>query len=110
MTSFIDAVRTIIKLAEKERLIFVMDEFPYLAKRDGNAVSSVLQNLIDNAVLHCHLWKIQCLERKALCTGVRQVFSVCSLSIIWIPQSLFHHIAVAIKLLCTALQGESPVS
>ena len=59
-TSFIDAVRTIIKLAEKERLIFVMDEFPYLAKRDDNAASSALQNLIDNEGKKSKLFLILC--------------------------------------------------
>ncbi len=47
-TSFTEAVRAIIKLAEHERLIFVLDEYPYLAMQNNNASSSILQNLIDH--------------------------------------------------------------
>ena len=50
-SSFIEAFRAISHYAEKERLVFVMDEFPYLARKDDNAISSVLQNIID------HEWK-----------------------------------------------------
>ncbi len=46
--SFTEALRAITGLAEKERLLLVMDEFPYLARQDGNAISSILQNLIDH--------------------------------------------------------------
>lgn len=47
-SSFLEAFRAIVRYAKDERLIFVMDEYPYLAKRDGNAISSTLQNIIDH--------------------------------------------------------------
>ena len=47
-SSFIKAFRAIIKLAENERLIFILDEYPYLAEKDNNAISSIFQNLIDD--------------------------------------------------------------
>ena len=47
-SSFIEALRAIVHYASAERLIFVMDEFPYLAKKNDNAVSSVLQNILDH--------------------------------------------------------------
>ena len=47
-SSFIDAFRAIVHYAENERLVFVMDEYPYLARKDDNAISSVLQNIIDH--------------------------------------------------------------
>ena len=47
-SSFLEAFRAIVRYAKDERLIFVMDEYPYLAKKDGNAISSTLQNIIDH--------------------------------------------------------------
>lgn len=44
------AFRDISKLAEKERLIFVIDEYPYLAKAE-KSISSRLQHIID------HIWQ-----------------------------------------------------
>lgn len=45
-TNFQQAFEIIFELAQKQRLIFVIDEFPYLAKADPS-VSSILQALID---------------------------------------------------------------
>lgn len=44
------ALQEISKLAEKERLIFVIDEYPYLAKAE-KSISSRLQHIID------HIWQ-----------------------------------------------------
>ncbi len=44
------ALSAITELAKKERLIFVIDEYPYLAKADSS-ISSRLQHLID------HVWE-----------------------------------------------------
>ena len=41
-----DALDEITKLAEKQRLVFVIDEYPYLAKAE-KSISSRLQHLID---------------------------------------------------------------
>ena len=46
---FDDAFSEITRLSENDRLIFVIDEYPYLAKAD-NSVSSRLQHIID------HVW------------------------------------------------------
>ncbi len=48
--SFDAAFAEITRMAEKERLVFVIDEYPYLAKAD-RSVSSRLQHIID------HVWK-----------------------------------------------------
>ena len=48
--NFEAAFAEITKMAEKERLVFVIDEYPYLAKAD-KSVSSRLQHIID------HIWK-----------------------------------------------------
>ena len=48
--SFDAAFAEITRMAEKERLVFVIDEYPYLAKAD-KSVSSRLQHIID------HVWK-----------------------------------------------------
>lgn len=48
--SFEEAFEEITKLAEKERLIFVIDEYPYLASAE-ESISSRLQHIID------HVWK-----------------------------------------------------
>lgn len=49
-TSFDAAFSEITRMAENERLIFVIDEYPYLAKAD-KSISSRLQHIID------HTWK-----------------------------------------------------
>lgn len=48
--TFDAAFKEITSMAEKERLIFVIDEYPYLAKAD-KSISSRLQHIID------HVWK-----------------------------------------------------
>ncbi len=49
-SSFDAAMEEISKMAENEHLIFVIDEYPYLAKSDPS-VSSKLQHIID------HIWQ-----------------------------------------------------
>ena len=49
-SSFDDALAKISQLAKEERVIFVIDEYPYLAKSEPS-ISSRLQHLID------HVWK-----------------------------------------------------
>lgn len=44
--NFSDAIEEVFRLAERERLICVIDEYPYLVKADAS-VSSVLQHAID---------------------------------------------------------------
>ncbi len=56
---FQTAFAAIFALAEKQRIIFVIDEFPYLAKADPS-VSSVLQMLIDRNKDTSHLFLILC--------------------------------------------------
>lgn len=57
-SSFIEAFRAIIKLAENERLIFILDEYPNLAEKDNNAISSIFQNLIDHECRNTKLFLI----------------------------------------------------
>ena len=57
-SSFIEALRAIIKFSQSERLVFVMDEYPYIAKKDGNSISSILQNLIDHEARNSRLFLI----------------------------------------------------
>ena len=45
-SSFIEAFRAIVRYSMDERLIFVIDEYPYLAKKDNNAISSIIQNIL----------------------------------------------------------------
>ena len=49
-TSYDAALSEITRLSEKERLVFVIDEYPYLAKAE-EAISSRLQHIID------HIWQ-----------------------------------------------------
>lgn len=49
-SSFDAAFAEITSLAQKERIVFVIDEYPYLAKAN-NSISSRLQHIID------HIWK-----------------------------------------------------
>lgn len=45
-SSFQDALETAFKIAEKRRIVFIMDEYPYIAG-SYKALSSILQTLID---------------------------------------------------------------
>ncbi len=54
-----DALQEITALGEKERLIFVIDEYPYLAKAKP-AISSMLQHLIDHKWNNSKLFVILC--------------------------------------------------
>lgn len=58
-TSYDDALREITLLAEKERLIFVIDEYPYLAKAE-ESISSRLQHIIDHTWQNGKLFLILC--------------------------------------------------
>ena len=49
-TSFDAAFAEITRMAKEERIVFVIDEYPYLAKAD-KSISSRLQHIID------HIWK-----------------------------------------------------
>ena len=53
------AFAEITRLSENERLIFVIDEYPYLAKAD-NSVSSRLQHIIDHVWSDSKLFLILC--------------------------------------------------
>jgi len=57
--SFRDAVEYVFQRAKKERIIFAIDEYPYLAKSD-NAVSSILQAAIDKHQDDSKLFLILC--------------------------------------------------
>ena len=46
-------------LAQQQRIVLVIDEFPYLAQSD-RSVSSVLQHLIDRHKENSHLFLILC--------------------------------------------------
>lgn len=57
--SFDDAFGEITAMSQKQRLVFVIDEYPYLAKAD-KSVSSRLQHLIDHAWQDGQLYLILC--------------------------------------------------
>jgi len=57
--SFDDALTEIYEVAQKERLVFVIDEFPYLAQADSS-ISSVLQHAIDHRFLKINIFIIIC--------------------------------------------------
>lgn len=57
--SFADAFTKISEMAQKERIIFVIDEYPYLAKAQ-KSISSVLQNYIDHQFKNSKLFIILC--------------------------------------------------
>ncbi len=57
--SFDSALDEITRLAEKERIVFVIDEYPYLAKADPS-ISSRLQHLIDHTWKDSKLYLILC--------------------------------------------------
>lgn len=56
---FQQAFETIFDLARAKRLIFVIDEYPYLAKADPS-VSSILQALVDRAAEGSKLFLVLC--------------------------------------------------
>ena len=58
-TSFREAVDYVFEYAKKERIIFVIDEYPYLAESD-KAVSSILQAAIDKNKDDSKLFLILC--------------------------------------------------
>lgn len=57
--SFDDAFAEITRMAKDERLVFVIDEYPYLAKAD-KSISSRLQHIIDRVWQDSHLYLILC--------------------------------------------------
>ena len=57
--SFDDAFAEITRMAKNERLVFVIDEYPYLAKAD-KSISSRLQHIIDRVWQDSHLYLILC--------------------------------------------------
>ena len=57
--SYSDALDEITELAQKERLVFVIDEYPYLAKAKP-AISAMLQHLIDHQWSRSKLYLILC--------------------------------------------------
>lgn len=57
--SYDDALNEITKMAEKQRLVFVIDEYPYLAKVE-KSISSRLQHLIDRMWQEGQLYLILC--------------------------------------------------
>ena len=57
--TFDDALEEIGRLAQNQRLIFVIDEYPYLAKAE-EAISSLLQHIIDHKWVKTKLYLILC--------------------------------------------------
>ena len=57
--SYDDAFNEITRLAKDERIIFVIDEYPYLAKAEAS-ISSMLQHLIDHVWQDSKLFIILC--------------------------------------------------
>ena len=57
--SFDAALDQITRMAEKERLVFVIDEYPYLAKAN-KSISSRLQHIIDHTWKNGQLYLILC--------------------------------------------------
>lgn len=57
--SFADAFTKIRELSAKERLVFVIDEYPYLAKAEP-AISSLLQNYLDHQFKESRLFLVLC--------------------------------------------------
>ena len=57
--NFDDAFLEISRIAQNERLIFVIDEYPYLAKADSS-ISSRLQHIIDHVWQNSKLFLILC--------------------------------------------------
>lgn len=57
--SYSDALEELTRLSERERLIFVIDEYPYLAKAECS-ISSRLQHIIDHVWQDGQLYLILC--------------------------------------------------
>ena len=57
--SFADALLRLEELAKEERLVFVIDEYPYLAQAD-KGISSLLQNFLDHQFKSTKLFLILC--------------------------------------------------
>ena len=57
--SYEDALEAITELSRGERLVFVIDEYPYLAKAE-KSISSRLQHIIDHVWQHSSLYLILC--------------------------------------------------
>ena len=57
--TFQDALEYVFRLAEKERVILAIDEYPYVA-RSSDSLASTLQRLIDKYKDHCRLMLILC--------------------------------------------------
>ncbi len=57
--SFADALSAITDMANEQRLVFVIDEYPYLAKAD-KSISSRLQHMIDHLHQQSKLYLILC--------------------------------------------------
>ncbi|MCD8076918.1 MAG: ATP-binding protein [Lachnospiraceae bacterium] len=57
--SFSDALIKIQEMASRERLVFVIDEYPYLAKAEPS-ISSILQNFLDHQFKETRLFLILC--------------------------------------------------
>lgn len=57
--SFADALSGIARVAKKERLIWVIDEYPYLAQAE-RGISSLLQNFLDHQFKETQLFLILC--------------------------------------------------
>ena len=79
--SYDDALAEITELAREQRLVFVIDEYPYLAKAKP-AISAMLQHLIDHQWSQGKLylilcgsssWKIRCWGRKVRYMAEEQV-------------------------------------
>ena len=77
--TFQSALEYVFRRSEQERIILVIDEYPYVA-RSSKSFSSVLQLLIDQykdrsklmlifAVPPCLIWRIMCWHIKPPCTG-----------------------------------------
>jgi AAA+ ATPase superfamily predicted ATPase len=58
-TSYKDALESIYEIAKDERIIFVVDEYPYLSASE-NSISSLLQVFIDTKFLNSKLMLILC--------------------------------------------------
>lgn len=57
--SFADAFHAILQMAQRERIILVIDEYPYLAQAE-RGISSLLQNLLDHEMKASKLFLILC--------------------------------------------------
>lgn len=57
--SFVDAFLQIKEMAKDERLIFVIDEYPYLAQAESS-ISSLIQNFLDHEFKDSKLFLILC--------------------------------------------------